>query len=227
MSALYGLGVDNAFIEINGDEVPILDGSAKPYIDAISADGLMEQEALREYYNLDEEIHVTDAERGSEIIFYPAPETSFDVTVDYNSKVLGVQTAYWDPAIDYACEVGTCRTFVFFHEIAFLFSKNLIKGGDVDNAIVIVEHPVVQDELDRMAALFNMPRLERNPDGYLNNVVLRYPNECARHKLLDLMGDLALVGRRVKARVVATRPGHGINTKAARILRDKILNDNK
>ena len=227
MSALYGLGVDNAFIEINGDEVPILDGSAKPYIDAISADGLMEQEALREYYNLDEEIHVTDAERGSEIIFYPAPETSFDVTVDYNSKVLGVQTAHWDPAIDYACEVGTCRTFVFFHEIAFLFSKNLIKGGDVDNAIVIVEHPVVQDELDRMAALFNMPRLVRNPDGYLNNVVLRYPNECARHKLLDLMGDLALVGRRVKARVVATRPGHGINTKAARILRDKILNDNK
>ena len=143
--------------------------------------------------------------------------------MDYDSKVLGVQEAHWDQGIDYAREIGKCRTFVFFHEIAFLFSKNLIKGGDVDNAIVIVEHPVVQDELDRMAALFKMPRLERNPDGYLNNVVLRFPNECARHKLLDLMGDLALVGKRLKARVAAVKPGHKINTRAAKEMRRLIL----
>lgn len=226
MSALYGLGIDNALVEIDGEEVPILDGSAKPYVEAIAADGICEQNAPREYYELKEEIRVSDAETGSELVFFPASRTSFDVTVDYNSKVLGVQTAHWDPDVDYASEIGKCRTFVFFHEIAFLFSKNLIKGGDVDNAIVIVEHPVVQDELDRMAVLFKMPRLERNADGYLNNVVLRYPNECARHKLLDLMGDLALVGKRVKARVVAVKPGHKINTVAAKALRNKILNIN-
>lgn len=223
MSALYGLGVDNALVEIDGPEVPILDGSAKPYTDAILADGLSEQDKPVEFFELKEEVRVTDAERGSEIVLYPYDGTSYGVTVDYNSKVLGVQNADWEYGPDYAQEIGSCRTFVFFHEIAFLFSKNLIKGGDVDNAIVIVEHPVVQDELDRMAALFNMPRLERNSDGYLNNVHLRFSNECARHKLLDLVGDLALTGKRLKARVVAVKPGHGINTKVAKVLRDKIL----
>lgn len=223
MSALYGLGVDNAIVEIDSPEVPILDGSAKPYVDAISADGVQEQNAPVDYFELKEEIHIVDEEKGSEIVLYPAEKTSFEVTVDYNSKVLGVQSAYWDVTMDYAKEIGICRTFVFFHEIAFLFSKNLIKGGDVDNALVIVENAVPQEELDKMAALFNMPKLARNDDGYLNNVHLHFKNECARHKLLDLVGDLALIGRRIKARVVAVKPGHSTNTKGAKEIRNIIL----
>lgn len=222
MSALFGLGVDNAMIELDAPEVPILDGSAKPYVDAICADGLVEQNAPREYFELKEEVRVTDEKSGAEIVLYPSDTTTFEVSVDYGSKVLGLQKASWTEGEDYAGEVAVCRTFVFFHEIAYLFSKNLIKGGDVDNAIVIVENPVAQEELDRMAELFNMPHLCRRDDGYLNNLTLRFPNECARHKLLDLIGDLALTGRRIRARVVAVKPGHGINTRTARVLSDLI-----
>lgn len=224
MSALYGLGVDNAFIEIDNAEVPILDGSAKPYVDAIVPDGLLEQDMPRRYVVIDREIRVNDSQSGSEIVFTPADEESFDVTVDYGSKVVGVQTAHWDPSVDYASQIGVCRTFVFYHEIAFLFSRNLIKGGDVDNALVIVENPVPQEELDRMAALFNMRKLSRSESGYLDNVVLRFDNECARHKLLDLIGDLALTGVRLRAAVTAVKPGHGINSAAAKQIRNLINN---
>ena len=140
---------------------------------------------------------------------------SFDLTIDFNSKVLGVQSAHWDPSVTYAEEIGICRTFVFFHEIEYLFNNNLIKGGDVDNAVVIVEHPVSQEQLGRMASLFNVPMLGVRPDGYLDNITLRFPNECARHKLLDLMGDLRLAGGFLKARVTAYKAGHTINTRAA------------
>ena len=136
--------------------------------------------------------------------------------------VLGEQTAHWDFSVPYVKEVGICRTFVFFHELEFLFKNNLIKGGDVDNAIVIVEHPVSKDQLESMAALFNVPVLERCENGYLSNNVLRFENECARHKLLDLIGDLRLAGGFMKAKVTAFKAGHTINTKVAKAIRESL-----
>ena len=218
MSALTGLGVDNAVVELNNVEVPILDGSAKPYIDAICPDGLVSQNAPRKYVEIDKEYVIKDEKTGSEVRVIPADEPSFELTADFNSKVLGVQKAEWNLNIDYAKEIGVCRTFVFFHEIEFLFANNLIKGGDVDNAIVIVEHPVTEEQLDRMSTLFNIPKLSVK-DGYLSNLVLRFPNECGRHKLLDLIGDLRLAGGYLKAKVVAYKPGHTINTNIAKMIR--------
>lgn len=226
MSGLTGMGIDNALIEIDNVEVPILDGSAKPYIDAIWKGGIVSQDAPRKYIEIDRPVEVRDEKSGSSVLIEPADVPSFDVQIDFNSKVLGVQNAHWDPSVVYAEEIGICRTFVFFHEIEFLFKNNLIKGGDVDNAIVIVEHPVSEEQLDHMSKLFNVPVLERCDNGYLNNLQLRFPNECARHKLLDLMGDLRLVGGFLKARVTAVKSGHSINTRAARAVRDLLMNRN-
>jgi UDP-3-O-[3-hydroxymyristoyl] N-acetylglucosamine deacetylase/3-hydroxyacyl-[acyl-carrier-protein] dehydratase len=152
----------------------------------------------------------------------PADEFSYDITVDFNSRVLGVQNAQWDSSVLYQEEIGVCRTFVFFHEIEFLFKNNLVKGGDVDNAIVIVEHPVTEEQVSHMSQLFNIPALKVREDGYLSNLVLRFPNECARHKLLDLIGDLRLAGGFLKAKVTAEKAGHGINTQAAKAIRENI-----
>lgn len=221
LSALTGLGVDNAIIEIDNVEVPILDGSAKPYIDAMWADGFEQQDAPRRYIELKETIEVTN-ENGSRVRIEPAEEFSYDIVVDFNSRVLGVQNAQWDPSVVYAEEIGVCRTFVFFHEIEFLFKNGLVKGGDVDNAIVIVEHPVTPEQVQNMSDLFNIPALEVREDGYLSNLVLRFPNECARHKLLDLIGDLRLAGGFLKAKVTAEKSGHGINTAAARQIRENL-----
>ena len=221
LSALTGLGVDNAIIEIDNVEVPILDGSAKPYIDAMWADGFEQQDAPRRYIELKETIEVTN-ENGSRVRIEPAEEFSYDIVVDFNSRVLGVQNAQWDPSVVYAEEIGVCRTFVFFHEIEFLFKNGLVKGGDVDNAIVIVEHPVTPEQVQNMSDLFNIPALEVREDGYLSNLVLRFPNECARHKLLDLIGDLRLSGGFLKAKVTAEKSGHGINTAAARQIRENL-----
>ena len=218
LSALTGLGVDNAYIEIDNVEVPILDGSAKPYIDALWADGLEQQDAPRRYIELKEAVEVRN-EKGSVVRIEPADEFSYDIMVDFNSRVLGVQHAEWNPSVVYAEEVGVCRTFVFFHEIEFLFKNGLVKGGDVDNAIVIVEHPVTPEQVDNMSKLFNVPALEVRDDGYLSNLVLRFPNECSRHKLLDLIGDLRLAGGFLKAKITAEKSGHGINTAAARQIR--------
>ena len=222
LSALTGLGVDNAYIEINNIEVPILDGSAKPYIDAMWADGFQQQDAPRRYVELKEAVEVRNDQTGSLVRIEPADEFSYDIVVDFNSKVLGVQSAAWNPSVEYAQEVGVCRTFVFFHEIEFLFKNGLVKGGDVDNAIVIVEHPVTKEQVQNMSDLFNIPALEVREDGYLSNLVLRFPNECARHKLLDLVGDLRLAGGFLKAKVTAVKSGHGINTTAARKIRENI-----
>lgn len=217
MSALTGMGVDNAIVDIDNVEVPILDGSAKPYIDAMWQDGkgIVEQDAPRKYLELASSVEIKNEETGAYVRIEPADVPSFDLTIDFNSKVLGVQSAHWDPSVTYAEEIGICRTFVFFHEIEYLFNNNLIKGGDVDNAVVIVEHPVSQEQLGRMASLFNVPMLGVRPDGYLDNITLRFPNECARHKLLDLMGDLRLAGGFLKAKVTAYKAGHTINTRAA------------
>lgn len=219
LSALTGMGVDNAEIDIDNVEVPILDGSAKPYVDAIWNDGFELQDAPRRYVELKETVEIVNEEKGSLVRIEPADEFSYDIKIDFNSRVLGIQNAQWNPSVVYAEEIGKCRTFVFFHEIEFLFNNNLVKGGDVDNAIVIVEHPVTREQVERLSSLFNMPALEVREDGYLSNLVLRFPNECARHKLLDLIGDLRLCGGFLKAKVTAERAGHGINTTAAKKVR--------
>ena len=218
LSALTGMGVDNALIEIDNVEVPILDGSAKPYIEAIWKDGFQEQDAPRKYIELKETVEVVN-EKGSVVRLEPAEDFSYDIKIDFNSRVLGVQHAQWDSSVIYPEEIGVCRTFVFFHEIEFLFNNGLVKGGDVDNAIVIVEHPVTKEQMDNMSRLFNVPSLEVREDGYLSNLQLRFTNECARHKLLDLIGDLRLCGGFLKAKITAEKAGHGINTTAARQVR--------
>jgi UDP-3-O-[3-hydroxymyristoyl] N-acetylglucosamine deacetylase/3-hydroxyacyl-[acyl-carrier-protein] dehydratase len=222
LSALTGMGVDNAEIDIDNVEVPILDGSAKPYIDAIWKDGFQEQDAPRRYVELKEAIEVRNDEKGSVVRIEPADEFSYDIKVDFNSRVLGVQNARWDDSVVYPEQIGVCRTFVFFHEIEFLFKNNLVKGGDVDNAIVIVEHPVTEEQISHISQLFNVPALQVREDGYLSNLQLRFPNECARHKLLDLIGDLRLAGGFLKAKVTAEKAGHGINTSAAKKVRENI-----
>lgn len=219
MSALTGMGVDNAIIEIDNVEVPILDGSAKPYIDAIWNDGFQQQDAPRKYIEVSQTVEVMN-ENGSVVRIEPADEFSYEIKTDFNSRVLGVQYAQWNPSVIYAEEIGVCRTFVFFHELQFLYANNLVKGGDVDNAIVIVEHPVTDEQVKEISKVFNVPVLEVREDGYLSNLVLRFPNECSRHKLLDLIGDLRLCGGFLKAKVTAEKAGHGINTTAARGVRE-------
>ena len=219
MSALTGMGVDNALIELDNIEVPILDGSARPYVEAILQDGLKDQGVPREYIDIPQSLEIRDDRSGSWVRIEPAAGPSADITVDFNSKILGIQSAHWDEHVDYAREIGVCRTFVFFHEIEYLFRNNLIKGGDVDNAIVIVEHPVNEEQLSSIARLFDMPDLQVTSEGYLNNLQLHFPDECGRHKLLDLLGDMRLAGGYLNARITAYKPGHSINTKAAKALR--------
>ena len=223
MSALYGLGVDNALIEMDNVEVPILDGSAAPYVESIMAAGVVCQDAEAVVRTLCEPVEVRDENTGSFIRIEPSDTTSYEATVDFSSKVLGVQTVHWDPSVDYRTQIAPCRTFVFFHELEFLYSNNLIKGGDVDNAIVVVENPVSEDRLKSIGELFGMPSVKVDGSGYLNNLELRFPDECGRHKMLDLIGDLSLAGCRFTARVTAFKPGHGINTRAARALADKLI----
>ncbi|MEE3477114.1 MAG: UDP-3-O-acyl-N-acetylglucosamine deacetylase [Candidatus Cryptobacteroides sp.] len=221
MSALTGMGVDNAIIDIDNVEVPILDGSARFYVEAIAASGTVEQDALREYVDIPEEIEVRDEKTGSFVRVTPSDKPGIDVTIDFGSKVLGVQTARWDESTDYASEIAPCRTFVFLHEIAYLFQNNLVKGGDMDNAIVIAEHPVTEGQLSELSALFNVPKLEVK-EGYLNNLQLRFPDECGRHKLLDLVGDLRLAGGYLNAKVTAFKPGHTINSQLTKAIRERI-----
>lgn len=211
MSALWSLGVDNAQIDIDAPETPIMDGSAKEYAAEIERVGVVEQEAEREYYTVTEEVSFSIPEKGVEVRLLPAEKYDVDVAVDYNSKVLGKQQSHFAEGDNYRSEIAPCRTFVFLHEIMFLFNANLIKGGDVDNAIVVVEHPVTDEEVARLSALFNKKDIKVS-GGYLNNLKLRFENEIARHKLLDILGDLALLGRRIRGKVVAIRPGHFANT---------------
>ena len=219
MSAFTGLGIDNALVELDNIEIPILDGSAKPYVDAILKDGLQDQGEPRQYIDIPQSLEIRDDKSGSWVRIEPAAAPSADITVDFNSKILGIQSAHWDLQTDYAHEIGVCRTFVFFHEIEYLFRNNLIKGGDMDNAIVIVEHPVSEEQLSSLSYLFNLPGVRITDEGYLNNLELHFPDECGRHKMLDLLGDLRLAGGYLNARITAYKPGHSINTKAAKALR--------
>ena len=219
LSALTGLGVDNAFIELDNIEVPILDGSARPFVEAILKDGLEDQGEPRHYIDIPHTLEIRDEGSGSWIRIEPAPAPSADVTVDFGSKILGIQQIHWDENVNYAHEIGICRTFVFFHEIEYLYRNNLIKGGDVDNAIVIVEHPVDEEQLSSIANLFNYPDIHITDEGYLNNIQLHFPDECGRHKMLDLLGDMRLAGGFLNAHITAFKPGHSINTKTAKALR--------
>ena len=216
MSALTGLGVDNACIEIDNEEVPILDGSAERYVRAIAPDGLQSQDAERVWIEFDEAFEVHDEQTGSWVRFDPADTMSFEVTVDFKSRVLGVQKARWEGSADYVRQIAPCRTFVFMHELEFLAARGLVKGGDVDNAIVIVEHPVSPERIEAMCRLFGQPHLQVTTQGYLNNIKLHFPNECGRHKLLDLIGDMRLMGGFPKAKISAFKPGHTINSVASR-----------
>jgi UDP-3-O-[3-hydroxymyristoyl] N-acetylglucosamine deacetylase / 3-hydroxyacyl-[acyl-carrier-protein] dehydratase len=228
LAALYGMGVDNALIEIDGPEVPIIDGSAKPFVKAISKAGIIEQQAERFYYCIPEKTEYHDTAKGIELIAYPDDDFYIDVHIDYSSKVLGHQYASLKDIGEFEQNFSSCRTFVFLHEIEFLQKNNLIKGGDLDNAIVIIDRAVTQEEIDRLAVLFNKPSMKVKPEGILNNVDLAFSNEPARHKLLDVIGDLALCGARLKGRIIANKPGHNANVEFAKILRKAIkLTHNK
>jgi len=222
LAALYGMGVDNALMEISGPEVPIIDGSSKPFVDAIKEAGIIEQEADRVYYSIRKKVEYKDEAKGIELTAYPDDDLIIDVHIDYNSKVLGHQYASMKNISEFEIGFSACRTFVFLHEMEFLQKNNLIKGGDLDNAIVIIDRPVTQDEIDRLAVLFNKPTMKVKPEGILNNVDLAYANEPARHKLLDVIGDLALCGVRLKGRILANKPGHSANVEFAKILRKSI-----
>jgi len=216
MSALTGLGVDNARVELDNEEVPILDGSASFYVRAVAPDGLQAQEAERVWLEFDAPFEVRDEKSGSWVRVEPAETMSFEATSDFQSRVLGVQEARWDEQVDYVSQIAPCRTFVFFHELEFLASRGLVKGGDVDNAIVIVEHPVTEGQTEAMCRVFGQSQLSVTPEGYLSNIQLHFPNECGRHKLLDLIGDMRLLGGFPKARISAYKPGHTINSVASR-----------
>lgn len=218
LSALTGLGIDNAIVEVDNAEVPILDGSAGVYVEKMAPDGVREQGAERRYIEIGQEFMYKDEKSGSYIKMTPASEPSYEVTIDFNSKVLGVQTVCWDPSKDYVHEIAPSKTFCFLHEIQLLASLGLIRGGDIQNALVIVEKPVSDQKVAKLAKAFGYPDLKVTEQGYLNNQALHFPDECGRHKLLDLIGDLRLVGGFLKAHIVAYKPGHGINTKVAKLI---------
>ena len=216
MAALRGLGIDNILIELNGPEAPILDGSSRKYAETLKEAIVEEQDEDRNYYYVKEKIEYRDEENEIELAIYPDDQLSIQVLIDYNSKVLGHQYANFEENTDFIEELAPSRTFVFFHELEFLLKNNLIKGGDLENAIVIMENPVPQEELDRIADLFNKPHVKVKPEGVLNNVDLYYTNEPARHKLLDIMGDIGLIGRPIKGRIIAKKPGQHANSQFAR-----------
>lgn len=226
MAAMHGLRIDNALIEINADEIPIMDGSSTFFVQKFKEIGNEEQDEERQYYEVKEKIDFSVPEKGIEISIYPDDHFSVDVMIDYNSKVLGHQYASLTSIDDFAENMSKARTFAFWHELEFLFNNNLIKGGSLDNAIVVVENEVPQKDVDRLAGLFNKPSIKVEA-GFLNNLELHYPNEPARHKLLDLVGDFYLVGKPIKGKVIAKRPGHFANTEVAKIIRQNIKKNRK
>jgi UDP-3-O-[3-hydroxymyristoyl] N-acetylglucosamine deacetylase/3-hydroxyacyl-[acyl-carrier-protein] dehydratase len=223
LAALVGLEIDNILIQLDGPEPPIMDGSSKMFIDAIDSVGTEEQNALRNFFEVPEAIIYRDKTRDVEIAALPLDNYRVTVMVDYNSPVLGSQHAYLNHISDFKKDIANCRTFCFLHELEMLHENNLIKGGDLNNAIVVVDRVVKENELESLAKLFNKPKVEVKKEGILNNVELRYRNEPARHKLLDLVGDLALVGRPIKAQILAARPGHAANVAFARKLKKAML----
>jgi len=226
LAALYSAGIDNCHMEVNGPEFPILDGSAIEYVENIQRVGVKEQDALKDFYVVKSKIEVRDEQTGSSIILLPDDDFSVNVLISFDSKILYNQYASLDDMRDFPTEIASSRTFVFVREIEPLLGAGLIKGGDLDNAIVIYEREMPQERYDKLSEIMGVPKMDASKLGYIMHKPLKWDNEPARHKLLDIIGDLALVGKPIKGRIIATRPGHTINNKFARILRKNItLND--
>lgn len=222
LAALYAAGIDNCLIKVNAPEIPILDGSAKEYCEKIAEVGLKEQAMEKDYYIVRQKIEVRDEATGASLVVLPDDDFSIDTMIDFDSPVLNNQYATLDNLADFPKEIAASRTFVFVREVEPLVKNNLIKGGDLDNAIVIYDSPMGQDELDRLADLMGVPHKNVNEFGYINNIPLTCDNEPARHKLLDVLGDIALIGRPLKGKILATRPGHSLNTTFSKKIRKEI-----
>lgn len=219
LSALVGLGIDNVLIEIDSPEAPIMDGSARVFVEKLLGVGIVEQDAECEIFEVEEPISYIDEVTGSELMVIPSSTYQVTTMIDFNSPVLSHQYASMDSIADYATEIAPCRTFVFLHELEQLLSKDLIKGGNMDNAIVIADRRMSQDELDRLAEKLGRPSIKVDKEGVLNTISLYFNNEPARHKLLDVIGDIALIGRRIQGKVVAKKPGHTANIQFAKKLK--------
>ncbi len=222
LAALVGMGIDNCLIEINGPEIPIIDGSSGPFVDIIEETGILEQEATKAWYSIDTNISFYDEKKRVEMTALPATNYEITTLIDFNSPVLGTQHASLKTMMEFKSEIGPCRTFCFLHELEMLLDNNLIKGGDINNAIVVVDKPVTEEEMGRLAKAFGRSKVEVKTEGYLNNLELRFPNEPARHKLLDVVGDLALIGYPIKAHIIANRPGHSSNVEFAKKIKQYI-----
>ena len=223
LAALRALGVDNCLIDVDGPEVPILDGSSKDFVAAIEKSGIKQLDADREFFVVKEKMIFEDKEKGIRIMAMPDDDFSVYCNISFNaSMLLANQFSSIESLDEFKNEISECRTFVFLHELEMLLQNNLIKGGALNNAIVIIDKEVTQEELDSLADLFNQPRIEVRPIGILNNLELKFPNEPARHKLLDVIGDLALVGMPIKGKIIATRPGHMANVEFAKLIRKEI-----
>ena len=226
-STLYALGIDNCLIEVNAPEFPILDGSAIEYIRAIEKAGIVEQEKEKDFFVVRKKIEVSDPETGSKITLLPDDGFAINSNIEFESQYIPNQYASLESLENFATEIAPARTFVFVREIQKLRQAGLIKGGNLDNAIVIYERKLPQNELDEIADELNVPRMDANQLGYLNHRELAFPNEPARHKLLDIIGDMSLIGKPIKGRLIATRPGHKINNQLARLIRREIKNKNQ
>ncbi|MBP5210737.1 MAG: UDP-3-O-[3-hydroxymyristoyl] N-acetylglucosamine deacetylase [Bacteroidales bacterium] len=216
MSALSGLGVDNALVTLDNEELPILDGSAKPYVDAILADGLTEQNKEKVFFVVKEPFNYVDGDASIQVL--PSDNFEAEITIDFHSQVLGIQKArFIGGKTDYATQIAPCRTFCFYHEIEALLQMNLIKGGDLDNALVVVEKDPSPESIQKFEELFGLKDIVAKR-GYLSHCQPYFSNECARHKLLDLIGDFALIGYPIKGKIIASKTGHRINTAAVKQL---------
>jgi len=226
LAAIAGLSIDNILMEIDSSETPIMDGSSKHFVEALNKAGIVELEADRKYLEIKEVIEYRDPESGIEMIAIPADHFRISTMIDYGTRVLGTQIALMQEIGDFAKEISSSRTFVFLHELEYLLDNNLIKGGDLDNAIVFVNRLISQEELDHLAKVFNKPKVNVLTEGILNNTELHFTNEPARHKLLDTVGDLALLGAPLKAHIITHKPGHFSNIEFARKIRAAIKGKN-
>ncbi|MBC3758959.1 bifunctional UDP-3-O-[3-hydroxymyristoyl] N-acetylglucosamine deacetylase/3-hydroxyacyl-ACP dehydratase [Hyunsoonleella sp. SJ7] len=227
LAALVGLDIDNVVIELNASEPPIMDGSSKFFVEALEEAEVVELDASREVFEVTDVISYTDEESGSEILVMPSKEYQITTMVDFGTKVLGTQNATLNQVSDFKKDIANSRTFSFLHEIEMLLEHGLIKGGDLNNAIVYVDKPLSPETMEKLRVAFNKDNIAIKPNGILDNLTLHHPNEAARHKLLDVLGDLALVGTRIKGKVIANKPGHFVNTQFAKKLSKIIKNDRR